>query len=81
MYVGIIMPWGKFHDPDGTGITLPRLLGLGFLVLIFRRIPALLMTYRIMPSCIKNWKEAFFMGYVCSHFIPKRNLIVCVPDY
>ncbi|KAK8112995.1 hypothetical protein PG984_013521 [Apiospora sp. TS-2023a] len=63
MYVGIVMPWGKFHDPDGTGITLPRLLGLGVMVLIFRRIPALLMTYKAMPSCIKNWKEAFFMGY------------------
>ncbi|KAK7911566.1 hypothetical protein PG985_014047 [Apiospora marii] len=63
MYVGIIMPWGKFHDPDGTGITVPRLFGLGFLVLVFRRIPAMLMTYKTMPSCIKNWKEAFFMGY------------------
>ncbi|TRX90551.1 hypothetical protein FHL15_008524 [Xylaria flabelliformis] len=63
MYVGTAVPWGQFHQPDTTGITLPRLLGLGILVLIFRRIPALLMTYKAMPSVVKNWKEAVFMGY------------------
>ncbi|KAK8029711.1 hypothetical protein PG993_011002 [Apiospora rasikravindrae] len=63
MYVGVIMPWETFHDPDGTGITLPRLIGLGFLVLFFRRIPALMIMYKAMPSCIKSWKEAVFMGY------------------
>jgi len=65
MYVGVIMPWETFHDPDGTGITLPRLIGLGFLVLFFRRIPALMIMYKAMPSCITSWKEAVFMGYVC----------------
>ncbi|KAI1742853.1 Cation/H+ exchanger [Xylaria scruposa] len=63
MYVGAAIPWEQFHQPDTTGITLPRLLGLGILVLIFRRIPALLMTYKAMPSIVKNWKEAVFMGY------------------
>ncbi|KAK7995117.1 hypothetical protein PG990_013890 [Apiospora arundinis] len=63
MYVGVIMPWETFHDPNGTGITLPRLIGLGFLVLFFRRIPALMIMYKAMPSCIKSWKEAVFMGY------------------
>jgi len=63
MYIGTIMPFSDFHQPDTTGLTIPRLLGLGFLVLIFRRIPAILMTYKIMPSCVKDWKEALFMGY------------------
>ncbi|KAI0453896.1 Cation/H+ exchanger [Xylaria acuta] len=63
MYVGTAIPWGQFHQPDTTGITLPRLLGLGILVLLFRRIPALLITYKAMPSIVKNWKEAVFMGY------------------
>ncbi|ORY60289.1 sodium/hydrogen exchanger family protein [Pseudomassariella vexata] len=63
MYVGIIMPWSQFHDPHGTGITIWRLLGLGFMVLLFRRIPALLIMYKAMPSCVNNWKEAIFMGY------------------
>lgn len=63
MYIGTAIPWQEFHQPDTTGITYPRLLGLGVLVLLFRRIPALLLTYKTMPGVIKNWKEAVFMGY------------------
>lgn len=63
MYIGSIIPWSEFHQPDTTGITVPRLIALGFLVLIFRRIPAILMTYKLMPGVCKNYKEAFFMGY------------------
>ncbi|KAI1274997.1 Cation/H+ exchanger [Xylaria sp. FL0933] len=63
MYIGTILPWKEFHQPDTTGITLPRLLGLGVLVLLFRRIPALLITYKAMPSVVKSWKEAIFMGH------------------
>ena len=29
MYIGAVIPWASFQDPDGTGITLPRLVGLG----------------------------------------------------
>ncbi|KAI0018918.1 Sodium/hydrogen exchanger family-domain-containing protein [Xylariomycetidae sp. FL0641] len=63
MYVGTALPWPEFHQPHTTGITVPRLLGLSILVLLFRRIPALLITYKAMPSVVKNWKEAIFMGY------------------
>jgi len=63
MYIGSIIPWNEFHQPDTTGLTIPRLLGLGILVLIFRRIPAIFMTYKFMPKVCKDWKEALFMGY------------------
>lgn len=63
MYIGTIIPWGEFQLPDVTGITVGRLLILGFLVLIFRRIPAIFMMYKIMPDVCKDWKEALFMGY------------------
>ncbi|RGP61381.1 hypothetical protein FLONG3_10537 [Fusarium longipes] len=63
MYIGAIIPWGSFHDPTGSGITLPRLFGLGFLVLVFRRLPAILTYYKAMPDVCKNWREALFMGY------------------
>ncbi|PVI01781.1 hypothetical protein DM02DRAFT_704153 [Periconia macrospinosa] len=64
MYIGTIFPWDEFQQPDTTGITLGRLFLLGFLVLVFRRIPAIFMTYKVgMPNCVKNWKEALFMGY------------------
>lgn len=63
MYIGTIFPWEQFQMPDVTGITVGRLFILGFLILIFRRIPAIFMTYKLMPSCVKDWKEALFMGY------------------
>lgn len=63
MYIGIVIPWEQFNDPDGTGVTYPRLIALGVLVLLFRRIPAILMLYKLMPAVVKNYKDALFMGY------------------
>ncbi|KAL2836930.1 Sodium/hydrogen exchanger family-domain-containing protein [Aspergillus pseudoustus] len=63
MYIGAIIPWSDFHQPDTSGITWPRLLLLGVLVLLFRRIPSTLALYKLMPKCCKNWREALFMGY------------------
>ncbi|EEP81432.1 conserved hypothetical protein [Uncinocarpus reesii 1704] len=63
MYIGSILPWSEFHQPEITGITYPRLIALGFLVMAFRRLPAILMAYKLMPKVCKNWKEALFMGY------------------
>ncbi|ETS82325.1 hypothetical protein PFICI_04201 [Pestalotiopsis fici W106-1] len=63
MFIGVTLPWDQFHQPEVTGITWARLLCLGCMVLIFRRIPALLMCYKFMPAVVKNWKEAIFMGY------------------
>ncbi|RYP20699.1 hypothetical protein DL765_002649 [Monosporascus sp. GIB2] len=63
MYIGTVMPWSEFHNPDVTGLTIGRLMGLGFLILLFRRIPAILLLYKAMPDVCKNLKEALFMGY------------------
>lgn len=63
MYIGITIPWDQFQQPETTGITWPRLVGLGLLVLFLRRIPALLICYKIMPAVVRSWKEAIFMGY------------------
>jgi hypothetical protein len=49
--------------PDVTGITVGKLFILGFLILLFRRIPAIFLTYKLMPRCVKDWKEALFMCY------------------
>ncbi|KAK2677716.1 hypothetical protein RAB80_006456 [Fusarium oxysporum f. sp. vasinfectum] len=54
---------GDFHDPTGTGITWGRLIGLGLLILVFRRLPAIFAFYKLMPDVCTNWKEALFMGY------------------
>lgn len=63
MYLGAVMPWEQFHMPHDTGITLPRLFGLGFLILVLRRIPTILLGYRFIPAVCNDWTEALFMGY------------------
>jgi sodium/hydrogen antiporter len=63
MYIGTVLPWKEFHQPDITGITYTRLIVLGILVILFRRIPAILITYKLMPNVCVNIKEALFMGY------------------
>ena len=63
MYIGTIIPWAEFQLPEVTGISVGRLMILGFLMLAFRRIPAIFMVYKVMPACVKDWKEALFMGY------------------
>ncbi|KAK2051520.1 sodium/hydrogen exchanger family protein [Colletotrichum caudatum] len=62
IYLGTVIPWSEFSS-DMTGINPGRLFGLGALVLAFRRIPAVLLTYKLMPDTIKDWREALFMGY------------------
>jgi hypothetical protein len=63
MYIGAIIPWDEFNQPDITGITYGRLLALGLLVLLLRRIPAMMVMYKFMPNTVKSWQEALFMGY------------------
>ncbi|KAL2268052.1 hypothetical protein VTJ83DRAFT_2898 [Remersonia thermophila] len=63
IYLGTVVPWSEFHQPEVTGLTYGRLFALGFLILLFRRIPAILITYKLMPRSCRNYKEAFFMGY------------------
>lgn len=64
MYIGTVIPWRQFHDPDGTGVTIPRLVALGFLIILFRRIPAIFAVYKLgLRRCVTDWKEALFMGY------------------
>ncbi|GKZ97030.1 hypothetical protein AnigIFM59636_011780 [Aspergillus niger] len=63
MFLGATMPWAYFQRPHDTGITLWRLFALGFMILVFRRIPAILMGYRFMPKVCSDWKEALFLGH------------------
>lgn len=63
LFIGAVMPWDQLHLPRTTGITISRLVTLGILIVLFRRIPAVLMGYRFMPKVCNGWKEALFMGY------------------
>lgn len=62
MYIGAILPWSEFNS-EITGITYGRLIVLGLLVLLLRRIPAMMVMYKLMPNTVKSWQEALFMGY------------------
>lgn len=63
MYLGTVIPWSEFHQPETTGITWWRLVCLGIMVILFRRVPALLLAYKFMPEVCANFKDALFMGY------------------
>ncbi|KAL4792044.1 Sodium/hydrogen exchanger family-domain-containing protein [Aspergillus venezuelensis] len=76
-YLGAVMPWTEFHMPSTTGITVPRLLGLGILLLPFRRVPAIMAGYRFMPEVCTSWKEVLFMG----HFGPIRVGAISYVEY
>ncbi|KAI4836041.1 Sodium/hydrogen exchanger [Aureobasidium sp. EXF-8845] len=66
IYLGTIMPWEAFTARDITPLVTPlRLLGFAALVLLFRRIPVMLATYKFNPD-IRTFREALF----CGHFGP-----------
>ncbi|OJD28969.1 na h antiporter [Diplodia corticola] len=61
LYVGSIMPWDQFNHP---AVTYPRLFALGFAVLLVRRIPATLLSYKMLPKESANPREALVLGYM-----------------
>ncbi|KAF2435872.1 Sodium/hydrogen exchanger [Tothia fuscella] len=67
VFFGSIIPWSDFNmkwpDPDVMAVVTPwRLFGLLVLILLFRRIPAVLALKGVIPE-IYTWPEAFFVGH------------------
>lgn len=62
VYFGAIIPWEQFNSPNILGITPWRLVVLGIMVLLFRRIPIMLILKPILPD-VKTWREAMFAGH------------------
>lgn len=66
VYFGAIIPWKNFVPRDITPMITPgKLTGLLVLVLLFRRIPAVLALKPLIPD-IRTYREALF----CGHFGP-----------
>lgn len=66
VYFGTIIPWKEFSPRDITPMITPgKLFGLLVLVLLFRRIPIVLLLKRFIPD-IRTYREALF----CGHFGP-----------
>lgn len=61
VYFGTIVPWSDFNNAE-LGLNCWRLICLAIVVLLLRRLPAVLLTKFINPD-LKNWKEAFFVGH------------------
>ncbi|KAG6378181.1 Sodium/hydrogen exchanger family-domain-containing protein [Boletus reticuloceps] len=61
IYIGAWLPFKSYDSPE-LGIAPWRLVVLMLAILIFRRIPPLLLLYRWIPE-IASWKEALFSGH------------------
>ncbi|OAX79015.1 hypothetical protein ACJ72_06670 [Emergomyces africanus] len=60
MWFGAVCPWGKFLQNDI--ISIYRLVFLGILILLFRRIPIIFVLYRHIRQ-IEQFRQAAFMGF------------------
>jgi sodium/hydrogen antiporter len=58
VYFGSIIPWQDFHGNLSPG----RLTAVAVLVLLLRRIPAILALKKFIPE-LKTWSEALFSGH------------------
>ncbi|ORY91290.1 Cation/H+ exchanger, partial [Syncephalastrum racemosum] len=61
VYIGAIIPWWSFGDAS-LGLAPWRLVVIAILVLIFRRLPIVLMLKPVMPA-MKTYREAMFSGW------------------
>ena len=61
VYLGAIIPWSQFNAPQ-LGIVPWRLVVIAIFVLLFRRIPIMLMLKPFIPD-VKTWREALFAGH------------------
>ncbi|AEO71677.1 uncharacterized protein THITE_2071706 [Thermothielavioides terrestris NRRL 8126] len=60
MWYGAVCPWESFND-NGV-VPLRRLVPLGILVLLLRRLPWVLMVHRFIPQ-IEEVRQAVFVGF------------------
>lgn len=61
VYFGTIIPWNQFNAVI-LQLNVWRFIVLAILILLFRRIPAMLVLKPLIPD-IKTWREALFAGH------------------
>ncbi|KAL5598684.1 hypothetical protein BROUX41_003403 [Berkeleyomyces rouxiae] len=61
VYLGTVIPWQQFND-SAIGLSAWRLVVIAILVILFRRIPIMLLMKPFIPD-IKTWREALFAGH------------------
>lgn len=60
IFIGTIIPWGAYVG--GNDLAVWRVFVIAILILLFRRLPCVLVVYRLIPS-IETIKEALFLGW------------------
>ncbi|KAI1106945.1 alkali metal cation/H+ antiporter Nha1 C terminus-domain-containing protein [Jackrogersella minutella] len=61
VYLGTIIPWEQYNDTS-IGLSAWRLTVMAIFVILFRRIPIMMLLKPIIPD-IKTWREALFAGH------------------
>lgn len=61
VYLGTIIPWEMYNDYS-IGLSAWRLAVMSIFVILFRRIPIMLLLKPIIPD-VKTWREALFAGH------------------
>ncbi|KAL0086965.1 Sodium/hydrogen exchanger family-domain-containing protein [Phycomyces blakesleeanus] len=61
VYIGAIIPWSDFGNAE-LGLTPWRLVVIAILILLFRRLPIVLLLKPVMPA-MKTYREAIFSGW------------------
>lgn len=60
MWYGAVAPWAEFRTNDV--IPIYRLIFLAILILLFRRLPMMMLVWRYLKE-IEDWKQAVFVGF------------------
>ncbi|KAH6603629.1 alkali metal cation h+ antiporter nha1 [Trichoderma cornu-damae] len=61
VYFGTIIPWEQYNN-GFLGMEVWRLVVIAVFVILFRRIPVMMLLKPFIPD-IKNWREALFAGH------------------
>ncbi|RCH92529.1 hypothetical protein CU098_009453, partial [Rhizopus stolonifer] len=62
VYIGMTMPWSLFDYHQEIQLSLWSFIGLATTVLLFRRLPVILATFKYIPA-IHDWRQAMFVGW------------------
>jgi sodium/hydrogen antiporter len=61
VFLGTIIPWEQYNNA-AIGLDAWRLTAIAILVILFRRIPIMMVLKPVIPD-VKTWREALFAGH------------------
>ena len=61
LYIGALIPFAEMQNA-ATGLNAGKLVALVFLILLFRRLPAMLL-FKPLINELATWREAVFVGF------------------